>query len=110
MSVDHSYCVSFSFFLFFYTFSPPSSSMAKPLTSLPSFSRFAIVSSPFFQLALSPFPESSKKPEEQEEEVPPQEVDTSLFFFLLSFFFFLVAPPIFFFFELSLFFFFLSFL
>ena len=102
MSVDHSYCVSFSFFLFFYTFSPPSSSMAKPLTSLPSFSRFAIVSSPFFQLALCPFPESSKKPEEQEEEVPPQEADTDSFFFLLSFFLFCSPPPPFF--ELSLFF------
>ena len=93
VSVDHSYYVSFSFF---YTFSLPSSSMAKPPTSLHSFSRFATVSSPFLQLALCPFPESSKKPEEQEEEVPPQEVDTSLFFFLLSFFFFFLLPPPFF--------------
>ena len=82
-----SFLLCFLFFLFFfYTFSSPSSSMAKPPTSLPSFSRFATVSSPFLQLALCPFSESFKKPEEQEEEVPSQEADTSLPFFLLSFF------------------------
>ena len=65
-----SFLLCFLFFLSFYIFSPPSS-MAKPPTSLPSFSRFTTVSSPFLQLALCPFPESSNKPEEQEEEVPP---------------------------------------
>ena len=59
------------FLLSFYTFSPPSSSMAKHPASLPFFSHFATVSSPFLQLILCPFLESSKKPEEQEEEVPP---------------------------------------
>ena len=88
-----SFLLCFLFFLSFYTFSPPSSSMAKPPASLPSFSRFATVSSPFLQLALCPFPESSKKLGEQKEEVSPQEVDTGLPFFLLSFFL-----PLFFFF------------
>ena len=64
--------------------------------SLPSFSRYAKVSSPFLQLAMCPFLESSKKPEEQEEEVPPQEANTGFPFFLL--FFFSAS-----FFELSLF-------
>ena len=59
-----SFLLCFIFFLSFYTFSPPSSSMAKPPASLPSFSHFATISSPFLQLALCPFPESSKKPEE----------------------------------------------
>ena len=81
-----SFLLCFLFFLSFYTFSPPSSSMAKHPASLPFFSRFATVSSPFLQLVLCRFPESSKKPEEQEEEVPPQEADTGLLFFLLSFF------------------------
>ena len=78
----------FLFLPFFsYTFSPPSSSMAKPPASLPSFSRFATVSSPFLQLALCPFPESSKKSEEQEEEASPQEANIGLLFFFLYFFF-----------------------
>ena len=93
----------FLFLPFFsYTFSPPSSSMAKPPASLPFFSHFATVSSPFLQFALCPFLESSKKSEEQEEEASPQEADTGLLFF----FFFFVTPPPFFFLELSLFFFF----
>ena len=102
VSVDCSYCVSFFFLSFPTPFPPPSSSMAKPLASLPFFSHFATVSSPFLQLALCPFPESSKKSKEQEEEAPPQEADTGLLFF----FFFFVTPPPFFFLELSLFFFF----
>ena len=86
-----SFLLCFLFFLSFYTFPPPSSSMAKPPTSLTSFSRFTTVSSPFIQLALCPFPESSKKLEEKEEEVPPQEADAGFPFFLLSFF----LPPFF---------------
>ena len=89
-----SFLLCFLFFLSFYTFPPPSSSMAKPSASLPSFSRFTTVSSPFIQLALCPFPESSKKPEEKEEEVLPQEADAGFPFFLLFFF----LPPLFFFF------------
>ena len=91
----------FLFFLFFF-YAPPlsSSSMAKPPTSLPSFSHYAKVSSPFFQLAMCPFSESFKKLEEQEEEVPPQEADTGFTFSLLFFFF---LPPLPFFFKLSLF-------
>ena len=75
MSVDRSYCVSFFFLIYIYIYiyalplSP--SSMAKPLASLPFFSRYAKVSSPFLQLAMCPFSESSKKPEEQHEQVPP---------------------------------------
>ena len=62
----------FLFFLSFYALPLSSSSMAKSPRSLPSFSRYAKVSSPFLQLATCPFLESSKKPEEQEEEeVPP---------------------------------------
>ena len=80
------FLLCFLFFLSFYTFSPPSSSMAKHPASLPFFSRFATISSPFLQLVLCRFPESSKKPEEQEEEVPPQEADTGLPFLLLPFF------------------------
>ena len=77
MSVDRSYCVSFFFLIYIYIYiyiyalplSP--SSMAKPLASLPFFNRYAKVSSPFLQLAMCPFSESSKKPEEQHEQVPP---------------------------------------
>ena len=101
MGVDHSYCVPFPFFLFclfpaFFFFV-----MVKPLVSLPFFSRFAEASSPFLQLAICSFSESSKKSKEQKEEAPPQEADTGFpsfplfFFFILSFFFF-------FFLELSL--------
>ena len=74
-------------FLHFFPYTPfffPSF-MAKPPASLPSFSRFATVSSPFLQLALCPFPESSKKSEEQEEEASPQEAGIgSLSFFCHS--------------------------
>ena len=87
------FLLCFLFLPFFsYTFSPPSSSMAKPPASLPSFSRFTIVSSPFLQLALCSFLESSKKSEEQEEEASPQEADTGLLFFFLSLFFFCRSP------------------
>ena len=58
--------------------------MAKPPASLPSFSRFATDSSPFLQLALCSFPESSKKSEEQEEEVLPQEAGIGSLFFSSS--------------------------
>ena len=92
-----SFLLCFLFFLSFYAFLLSSSSMAKPLASLPSFSHFAKVSSLFLQLAMCPFLESSKKLKEQEEEFPPQEADTGFPFFLLSFF----LPPLFF--ELSLF-------
>ena len=81
----------FLFFLSFYAIPLSSSSMAKPPASLPSFSRYAKVSSPFLQLAMCPFSESSKKLEEQEEEVSPQEADTGFpffFFYRLSPFFF----------------------
>ena len=73
MSVDRSYCVSFFFLIYIYIYALPlsPSSMAKPLASLPFFSRYAKVSSPFLQLAMCPFSESSKKPEEQHEQVPP---------------------------------------
>ena len=44
--------------------------MGKPLASLPSFSNFAKISSPFFQHALYPFTESSYRSEGQEDEPP----------------------------------------
>ena len=50
-----SFLLCFLFFLSFYAFPLSFSSMAKPLASLPSFSRFAKVSSPFLQLAMCPF-------------------------------------------------------
>ena len=87
----------FLFFLSFYAIPLSSSSMAKPPASLPSFSRYAKVSSPFLQLAMCPFSKSSKKPEEQEEEVSPQEADTGFPFLFFSFFF--TASPLFFFFN-----------
>ena len=83
----------FLFFLSFYALPLTSSSMAKPPASLPSFNRYAKVSSPFLQLATCPFSESSKKLKEQEEEVLPQKADTGfpfsflLLFYRLSFFF-----------------------
>ena len=70
--------------------------MAKPSVSLPSFSHFAKVSSPFLQCAVCSYIESSKKSEEQEEEAPPQEVDIGPpFFFCFSYFTFLpwFLPP-----------------
>ena len=86
----------FLFFLYFYALPLSSSSMAKPPVSLPSFSRYAKVSSPFLQLAMCPFSKSSKKLEEQEEEVPPQEADTGFPFSLFIFLFFFTASPFFF--------------
>ena len=68
--------------------------MAKPPVSLPSFSHFAEVSSPFLQLAMCSFSGSSKKSEEQEEETPLQEADIGFPFF---FFFELSLSPFFFF-------------
>ena len=62
--------------------------MAKPPASIPSFSHFAIGPSPFLQLALCSFPESSGKLGDQEEEALPQEAGTGLFFFFPFFFFF----------------------
>ncbi|XP_050241965.1 uncharacterized protein LOC126690893 [Quercus robur] len=50
--------------------------MAKPLASIPSFSHFAVGPSPFLQLALCSFPESSGKSGDQEEEALPQEAGT----------------------------------
>ena len=44
--------------------------MAKPLASLPSFSNFAKVSSPFFPCASYSFIESSERLEGREEELP----------------------------------------
>ena len=85
VSVNCFHCVSF-FFLSFPTLFSFSSSMAKPPASLPSFSHFATGSSPFLQLALCPFPESSRKSEEQEEEALPQEAGIGSLFFFLSFF------------------------
>ena len=93
VSVNYFHCVSF-FFLSFPTLFSFSSSMAKPPASIPSFSRFATGSSPFLQLALCPFPESSKKSEEKEEKAPPQEAGIGLLFF--SFLFFFVTSPLFF--------------
>ena len=81
------------FLLFFLCLSPlSSSSIAKPSASLPSFSRYAKVSSPFLQLTMFPFSESSKKLKEQEEEVPPQEADTGFPFSLLLLFFYRFSP------------------
>ena len=106
MCVDQSYCVPFPS-SFYACFLPSSFVMAKPLISLPSFSHFAEVSSPFLQLAMCFFSRSSKKSEEQEEETPLQEADTgfpffpsffSLFFFPFSFLFLeLSLSPLFFF-------------
>ena len=90
VSVNCFHCVSF-FFLSFATLFSFSSSMAKPPASLPSFSRFATGSSPFLQLALCAFPESSKKSEEHEEEALLQEASIGLLFF--SFLFFLSLLP-----------------
>ena len=88
----------FLFFLFFLIFFMPFPCLLllwrSPPASLPSFSCYTKVSSPFLQLAICPFLESSKKLEEQEEEVPPQEADTGftfsplLLFYRLSPFFF----------------------
>ena len=96
VSVDCSHCVFF-FFLSFPTPFSFSSSMAKPPASIPSFSRFATGSSPFLQLALCPFLESSKKSEDKEEEAPPQEAGIGLLFFSSSFFLFCHSSPFFFF-------------
>ena len=76
----------FSFFLSFPTLFSFSSSMAKPPVSLPSFSHFATGSSPFLQLALCHFPESSRKSEDQEEEALPQGAGIGSFFFFFFFF------------------------
>ena len=76
----------FLFFLSFYALPLSSSSMVKPPVSLPSFSRYAKVFSPFLQLAMCPFLESFKKPKEQEEEVLPQKADTGFPFSLLFLF------------------------
>ena len=88
MGVDQSYCVPFSFFFFYASFLPSSFVIAKPPVSLPSFSHFAEVSSPFLQLAMCSFSRSSKKSKEQEEETLLQEADVgfpfSPFFFELS--------------------------
>ena len=72
MGVDRPYYVSF-FFFFFFNIYPSFVPFfhGEALASLPSFSRYAKVSSPFLQLAMCPFSESSKKPEEQHEEVSP---------------------------------------
>jgi len=59
--------------------------MAKPPASLPSFNHFAISSSPFLQLALCSFPESSGKSGDQGEKALPQEAGTGLFFSLFFF-------------------------
>ena len=76
MHVVQLYCVS----------SPsPFPSMVKPPVSLPSFSHFAKVSSPFLQRVVCSFTESSKKSNEQEVGALPQEVDTGFFSFLLYF-------------------------
>jgi len=61
--------------------------MAKPPASIPSFSHFATGPSPFLQLALCSFPESSGKSGDQEEEALPQEAGTGLFFFFSLLFF-----------------------
>ena len=91
----------FLFFLFFLIFFMPFPCLLllwrSPPASLPSFSCYTKVSSPFLQLAICPFLESSKKLEEQEEEVPPQEADTGFPFFLLLFFLPPFPPPPFFF-------------
>ena len=72
MHVVQLYCVS----------SPsPFPSMVKPPVSLPSFSHFAKVSSPFLQRVVCSFTESSKKSNEQKVGALPQEVDTGFFFF-----------------------------
>ena len=44
--------------------------MGKPSASLPSFSNFSKISSPFFQHALYPFTESSQRSEGQKDEPP----------------------------------------
>ena len=48
-------CFLFFFLFFCYALPLSTSSMAKPPASLPSFSRYAKVSSPFLQLAMCPF-------------------------------------------------------
>ena len=55
--------------------------MVKPPMSLPSFSHFAKVFSPFLQRAMCSFTGSPKKLEEQEEEALPQKADTGFPFF-----------------------------
>ena len=86
-------CFFFFFFFFFNALPLPLPSMAKLPVSLPSFSYFAKVSSPFLQRVVCSLAESSKKSKEREDETPLQEVDTSspAFFssFFFSFFFFL---------------------
>ena len=73
---------------FYASFLPFSFVMAKPLVSLPSFSHFFEVSSPFLQLAMCSFSGSSKKSEEEEEETPLQEANTGFPYFpSFSFFF-----------------------
>ena len=59
-----SFLLCFLFFPFFYALPLSSSSMAKPPMSLPSFSHFAKVSSPFLQLAMCIFSKFFKKPKE----------------------------------------------
>ena len=68
-----------------------------------SFSHFATGSPSFLQLALCPFPESSRKSKDQEKEALPHEAGIGLLFFS----FFSVTPLPFFFLRLSLFFLFL---
>ncbi|KAL0003623.1 hypothetical protein SO802_011184 [Lithocarpus litseifolius] len=49
-----------------------------PSISLPSFSHFAKVSSPFLHITACSFTESSKKSEEREEEASPKEADSGV--------------------------------
>ena len=84
VSVNCFHCVSFFFLSFPTLFSFPSS-MAKPPASLPSFSHFATSSSPFLQLALCSFLESSGKSGNKKEEALPQEAGTGSFFFFFFF-------------------------
>ena len=93
----------FSFLpFFFYALPLSSSSMAKPPASLPSFSRYAKISSPFLQLAMCPFSESSKNQRSKKTRFRTRRpILVSPFPFFFYFYFLLPLP--FFFFELSLF-------
>ena len=74
---------------FYASFLPFSFVMARPPVSLPSFSHFAEVFSPFLQLTMCSFLGSSKKSEEQEEETRlhtgfPSFPSSPFFFFFLT--------------------------
>ena len=71
MGVACPYCDFFPLCFFFFMYPLSFLPMVKPLVSLPSFSHFAKVSSPFLQRAVCSVTGFSKQSEEQEEEAPP---------------------------------------